>query len=484
MERNDRNNSENIRRGQGQQQTFRRNPQRPPSPDYSRQQRENASFERRMERHPGQEDGSRGNIRTSQEQRQRERGYDLPDRPQQRRDYRDTLTAQGTGNSRRSEQQEGRRDSGRFERQGAEGYTRENANHVRRNRTDKMQRSSHDDEYYNAPRASDPRRREIIHDSAEGGGIDMSSFDINYKGDSASSASVRTAGILGKPLILGGFAVAAALIAIIIFAVSNSGKDKQWHNLSADDSTQEYSTPDSITLGGKKIETDSDYIELAEMNISDINALSYCISVKSLFINNNQIADLTAIGDCYLLATLNAGSNQINDISALSHLDKLEDIDISDNQISDLSPLTNLMKLETLNASKNQISDVSPLANVSSLRQLILSDNAVSDIRPLADMTGLTTLELANNGITDISVLNGLSSLSTLNLSGNKISNVKPLKSLSSLTMLDLSGTPVSDVSALGSMKSLLELNLTGTNVSAEDLAALKKELPDCRISK
>ena len=380
MERNDRNNSENIRRGQGQQQTFRRNPQRPPSPDYSRQQRENASFERRMERHPGQEDGSRGNIRTSQEQRQRERGYDLPDRPQQRRDYRDTLTAQGTGNSRRSEQQEGRRDSGRFERQGAgqqegrrdsarferqgagqqegrrdsarferqgaEGYTRENANHVRRNRTDKMQRSSHDDEYYNAPRASDPRRREIIHDSAEGGGIDMSSFDINYKGDSASSASVRTAGILGKPLILGGFAVAAALIAIIIFAVSNSGKDKQWRNLSADDSTQEYSTPDSITLGGKKIETDSDYIELAEMNISDINALSYCISVKSLFINNNQIADLTAIGDCYLLATLNAGSNQINDISALSHLDKLEDIDISDNQISDLSPLTNLMKCE------------------------------------------------------------------------------------------------------------------------------------------
>ena len=78
LDRNDRNTIDNARRGQGQPQTFRRSPQRPPAPDYGRQQRENAAFERRSERRSGPDDGSRMNPRTPQEQRFRDRGFDLP----------------------------------------------------------------------------------------------------------------------------------------------------------------------------------------------------------------------------------------------------------------------------------------------------------------------------------------------------------------------------------------------------------------------
>ena len=556
MDRNDRNYSDNQRNRQ-RQQNFHRNPQRPPAPDYSRQQRDNPSFDRRDERASHSESNARMNPRSSRNTRQTERGYDLPDRPQSQRfsaqnvgdrsregELRGAREADGlrrsntSGNyqnspSRRIPQnqqeprdtfanrqreplrddrrnsfremaegersraltaelrRDGRRPVGRDVRQPQQNDRRFNAADSGRPSSqsrcpirDSRSQVAHDDEYYSAPRAADPRRKADQYEGMKETGVDLGSFDINYKGDAVSPSSAPS-GILGKPLLLLGFAGAALAVTVILFfVVSAIGKSGSSSAATKNKSNYEFKVPDSVTIGGTKIKTDTDYIDLAEMNLNEINDLSYCLLINSLFINQNQISDLSPIADCISIKTLDAGSNQISDIAALSHLNQLSDLNVSNNQITDISPLANLTQLETLDASRNRITDISPLANIPAFRQIILSDNGISDLRPLSDMTTLTTLELANNQISDISPISGMGNLSTLNLSGNNISDLKSLKALSSLTLLDLSGNPVSNVSALGNLKNLLELNLTGTKVSKDDLSDLKKALPNCRISK
>ena len=581
MDRNDRNNSDNARQRQGQQ-NFRRNPQRPPAPDYRSRQRDGSGYERGGERPSRQDGGSRMNPRTGQNPRAGENKYDLPDRPQQQKDPRESIMndmqreqdrfsrdpgrqqdrrtgsrgyARHDSDSRRAQPgndpQPGSRNAGDNRSDGRDSWQREPGSYSRRNdgsreprrfdphggdrqqtqdsrqnrqnsrgenrmqdsqrtrrpdfresskqggrndlrgRSVNSQRSTHDEDFYNAPRATDPRRRGDASTRYEGmgeGAVDLKSFDINYKGDSDRSQGFKAPSVatslLGKPVLLGSFAVAAILVTVVIFAVISAGKKERIPAVPGTDKKYEYNIPDTVTIGGVEINTDSDYIELSEKNITDIGDLSYCYLVNSLFINGNSISDLTAIGDCISLKTIDASSNQLSEISALSHLNQLEDIDVSNNQIADLSPVAGLKSLERLSVGKNRITDLTPLADCSSLRQLIISDNSVSELLPIAALANLTTLEAANNQITDVSALGTLTNISTLNLGGNNISDIKPLKSLSSLTMLDLSGNPISDVSALHNLKGLLELNLTGTKVSKEDIAQLKKDLPGCSVRK
>ena len=560
MDKNDRNNSDNTR----QRQSFHRNPQRPPAPDYRSRQRDNSPFERAGERPVRQDGTSRMNPRQGQNARTTERQFDLPDRYQQRMDPREAIlneelndksrfsrdpglagrqTPQGRqrdsrttgredwqrepGNySRRNDgqraprrfdsrdsgrgssqnMQENQRDRRRSEtldtrqefqnprdnrRPDSRNSARQNGQNDRRDRAGNPSRSLHDDDFYSTPRASDPRRRDdrsTRYDGMGEGSIDLGTFDINYKGDSNTSRGFKSpavsSSLLGKPMILGVFAVSAALITIVIFAVVARGNKPKTTDDTGTESKYEYKIPDTVTIGGTVINTDADYIELAEMNLTDIKDLSHCYLVNSLFINGNSISDISPISDCISLKTIDANSNQISDISALKNLNQLEDIDVSANQVTDLSPLSNLKNLERLSADKNQISDLTPLADCSSLRQLIVSDNSITDLLPIAGLSNLTTLESANNQISDISPLGTLTNISTLNLSGNKISDIKSLKKLSSLTMLDLSGNPISDVSALSGLKGLLELNLTDTKVSKEDFAQLQKDLSGCTIRK
>ena len=533
MDRNDRNTSENTRQRQGQQ-SFHRNPQRPPAPDYRSRQRENASYERDGEYPARQEGSARMNPRQGQNPRSAERKYDLPDRPQQRRNPREAILTDERGDQgrfsrdpgRTDRQDGGRQNPGREGSAGRQGsaerqrqdWQREPGHYSRRDdgqraprrfdrrdaaagspqelqdgqrdrrrpdargsyqegqrgsrdsrrqdprnssrqndRSERMNpssRSPHDDEFYNAPRAADPRRRDdrgSRYDGMGEGSVDLGSFDINYKGDGDGGRGFKAPAIpsslTGKPMLLAVFAVAAVLITVLIFAVVSRGEKSPASAGSGKATKYEYKIPDTVTVGGTVIQTDSDCVELAELNISDISDLSYCYLVSSLFINGNSISDLTPIGDCISLKTIDAHANQIGDVMALSHLNQLEDVDVSGNQISDLSPLSKLKKLERLNVGHNKVSDLTPLADCSALRQLIVSDNSVSDLLPIAGLSSLTTLEAANNRLSDVSALGTLSNLSTLNLSGNSITDVKPLKSLSSVTILDLSDNPISDVS-------------------------------------
>ena len=369
MDKNDRNNSDNTR----QRQSFHRNPQRPPAPDYRSRQRDNSPFERAGERPVRQDGTSRMNPRQGQNARTTERQFDLPNRYQQRMDPREAIlneelndksrfsrdpglagrqTPQGRqrdSRTSRSETLDTRQD---FQnprdnrRPDSRNSARQNGQNDRRDRAGNPSRSLHDDDFYSTPRASDPRRRDDRSTRYEGmgeGSIDLGTFDINYKGDSNTSRGFKSpavsSSLLGKPMILGVFAVSAALITIVIFAVVARGNKPKTTDDTGTESKYEYKIPDTVTIGGTVINTDADYIELAEMNLTDIKDLSHCYLVNSLFINGNSISDISPISDCISLKTIDANSNQISDISALKNLNQLEDIDVSANQVTDLSPL-------------------------------------------------------------------------------------------------------------------------------------------------
>ncbi len=79
----------------------------------------------------------------------------------------------------------------------------------------------------------------------------------------------------------------------------------------------------------------------------------------------------------------------------------------------------------------------------------------------------------------DLSPLANLSNLTGINLSGTNVNDIKPLANLTNLQILYLSDTEVSDIKPLANLKNLRAIALSGTNVSDEQVAELKKALPN-----
>lgn len=308
-------------------------------------------------------------------------------------------------------------------------------------------------------------------------------FDLNFGEDKNEEASRKApkAGNSSRPVVISAMLLAAVMLTIVIFAVTT--KDKKQNYVTDSDGRVQYVIPEKIKIANQRIRTDTDAIDLAECGLTDINDLSYCFLVQSLFLQGNQITDITPLKGCTALQTLDLSGNNIADIGALSDMTKLSDLKLQKNHIYDLAPLEDKAAMEYLDISHNEVYEVYSLSNMGSLRQLYASYNSISDISSLATLTSLTTLELANNDIYDISVLVNMTDLASLVLANNNIQSVRALSTMTNLKILDLSGNPITDISPLSSLSSLLELNLKGTSVSAEDVAALRKALPDCNIT-
>ena len=107
-----------------------------------------------------------------------------------------------------------------------------------------------------------------------------------------------------------------------------------------------------------------------------------------------DISNLAGIQYCVNLRYLDLDANQISDLSPLSGLTNLQFLYLIHNQISDLSPLSGLTNLQFLYLLGNQISDLSPLSSLTNLQELKLNANQISDLSPLSSLTNLRWLDL------------------------------------------------------------------------------------------
>ena len=203
-------------------------------------------------------------------------------------------------------------------------------------------------------------------------------------------------------------------------------------------------TEDQLAELSRALPSCAIHSEKAQQSMQDISfgGVTFASDVTDLDLSDMGIWDISALSGCQYLARLNLSGNNIGDLSPLMNLPYLQWLDISDNNVTDLRPLMGIGSLYFLNA----------------------SGNAISTTSALTMMTGLTTLYLDGNPIRDFSGLRRLRSVADLGLcaTGMQDADLPYLQELQSLRALNISDNPA----------------LTGAGVDM-----LKRSLPACTIS-
>ena len=278
--------------------------------------------------------------------------------------------------------------------------------------------------------------------------------------------------------------------------------------------------PDSaadITLGGVTFKSDVTELNLSNLGITDISALSVCRNLERLDLTGNQISDLTPLMDIPGLKKLYIKDNLITDLRPLMALTTLQCINAEGNGISSTVPLGSLTGLTELYLAGNPLSDCSALAKLTNLETLGLEDTGLKD-EDLACLKGLTSLrllsiynnpalggeavdqlqssigacridhdklvysiqigeekyredvtelDLSNRGLTDISALSFFKNLERVNLRGNNLENIYIFQWTSGIKELDLACNNISDATAIAYMSNLETLDLSGNKISS-----------------
>jgi len=197
-----------------------------------------------------------------------------------------------------------------------------------------------------------------------------------------------------------------------------------------------------------------------DCGIKNLKGLEFCVNLKSLSLNGNEITDIWPIANMSYLETLMLSNNQIEDISPISELYGLTELALDTNNISNITPLQALGGLVWLYLNDNEISDVTALRWLLNLRVLALDHNELADIAPLSRLTELIQLSLNGNALADLTPLAPLENLKFLHLASNGLVDLSPLSGLVGLTLLDASDNAVEDINSLYQLRDLVWLYL------------------------
>ena len=163
--------------------------------------------------------------------------------------------------------------------------------------------------------------------------------------------------------------------------------------------------------------------EKAQQEMQDISfgGVTFSANVTDLDLSDMGIWDISALSNCQYISRLNLSGNNVSDLSPLMNLPYLQWLDISRNSVSDLRPLMGISSLYFLNASGNSISSTSALTMMSGLSTLYLDGNPIRDFSGLRKLRNLTVLGLSQTGLGDgdVAYLQGLQALGTLNVTDN-----------------------------------------------------------------
>ena len=236
--------------------------------------------------------------------------------------------------------------------------------------------------------------------------------------------------------------------------------------------------------------------EQAQQEQQDISfgGVTFASDVTDLDLSDMGIWDISAISNCQYVTRLNLSGNSISDLSPLMNLPYLQWLVISYNSVSDLRPLMGISTLSFLNASGNSISSTSALSMMTGLNTLYLDQNPIRDFSGLRRLRNISTLGLTQTGLqdADLPYLQGLQTLTTLNITDNPGLTgfaVETLKSYlpvcmvshsalsvnidfdgrtvpSDATDLRITGQGITDISAVQKLSELRSLDLSANSIS------------------
>ena len=141
--------------------------------------------------------------------------------------------------------------------------------------------------------------------------------------------------------------------------------------------------------------------------------------------------------------------------------------------------------VDYVNLDRNQLTNVDAVAQLAGLKWLRLNDNRLSSLPDLKGLVNLRRIYLKNNRFAAVpETLKDLPSLTDVDLSGNPIKEVPAwLAEKNGLKNLSFSRTQVKTLPAdLTAWKSLQALQLRDLGISSEEMARIRKALPNVAI--
>ena len=252
--------------------------------------------------------------------------------------------------------------------------------------------------------------------------------------------------------------------------------------------------------------TNLENINLENTHVKDLSPLSGTVSLKTLNINNTPVSNLSPLMSDIHLETVWANKSSVTktevyrlkdvlrNVTVIYQTDVLYDwwrglddnwkeimkkqVDSDADEPSDFE-LQQMMDLQTLVVDgENLVQDIDPVFYLHWLEKVNLAGQGIRDIRPLANKGYLTELYLQNNPIGDLSPLEYDTLICVLNVENTQVDDLSRLEMMSHLRILNAGGTGVKNLKPLSKMFELEELLINNTSVKnlspIEDLPSLK----------
>ncbi|CZF77609.1 Internalin-A precursor [Grimontia celer] len=142
--------------------------------------------------------------------------------------------------------------------------------------------------------------------------------------------------------------------------------------------------------------------------IKELSAIEDLVSLKELYLQNNQLVDLQGLAPFTQLKVLSVGGNKtLQTTSGIELAPSIEEFYANRTGLKDLKGLDSLPNLRILQAIFNDIRDIAVLGRSHQLQELYLSYNDIADLAPLANKPHLAKLQISANQFKDISPLFG-----------------------------------------------------------------------------
>ncbi len=174
-------------------------------------------------------------------------------------------------------------------------------------------------------------------------------------------------------------------------------------------------------------------------NEKELTSVGKAVNLEDLCLNYFTGKSINFISKCKKLKRLDCGlAENLTNISAVARMPLLEDVDFGRTKVTDFRPLTKCKKLKIVRLEESIITNLSPLAACKSLISLNLTGSSIINLSPVAKMKNLESIYLEDT----------------------KVTNLKPLHKCKKLEYAYLSKT-----------------------VPQTEIDALKKALPNCKVS-
>ena len=252
--------------------------------------------------------------------------------------------------------------------------------------------------------------------------------------------------------------------------------------------------------------TNLENINLENTHIDDLSPLAGANSLKTININNTPVTDISPLANDVHLETILANNTPVNtpqvyllkenlrNVTVIYQTEALtnwwEGLDDNWKQIfrdhigceDDVPEAVDLQKIIDLQSlvveGENAIQNLEPIRSFHWLEKVNLIGQGIRDIKPLANKIYLTELLLQNNPISDLSPLATDTLVSVLNIENTQVSDLSGLENMRHLRILNAGGTGIKSLKPLAKMMELEELLINNTDVKKispiEDLPSLK----------